>query len=388
MDFEFTEEQKMLQKTIADFVDKEIVPVAAQWDEEEKFPYDVWQKMADTGMCGVSIPKEYGGGGDGEIACDIVTEEISRGAGGLGTAYLVSCGIAAEAIYAHASKEQCSLYIPRINKGDIAFFAVTEASGGSDVAGMEARYKREGDYFILNGAKTLITNGEESQFGTVYANSEEYLRANPDLSKVYHGISSFLVEKGTPGFSLGKKERKMGQHCNSTYEFIFQDCKIPVKNLIGEEGQGFRYLMESIDASRCSVAAQAVGIARAAFAVALDYAKQRRAFGKLLAEHQAIQWMLADMSTAIDAARLLLYYAAWLKDNRKPYFREAAEAKLFAAESAHMVCDKALQIHGGYGYMEDYSIARYYRDQRITEIYEGTSEMQRWTIARQLTGLK
>jgi acyl-CoA dehydrogenase len=388
MDFELSEELKMLQKTIAGFVDREIVPIAPEVEEEERFPYGVWQKLADMGMCAATAPKEYGGGDGGEIAVDIITEELSRGLVALGTTYLVSCGIGIEAIYAHGTEEQKKECVARNNKGDIIFFAVTEASGGSDVAGMQSRYRREGDYFILNGTKCFISNGEESKFGTVYANSEQYLKTNPDPAKVYRGISEFIVEKGTPGFTLGKKERKMGQHSTSTYELVFQDCKIPARNLVGEEGHGFYYLIEYIDASRCSVAAQGLGVARAAFAVALDYAKERKAFGKLLAEHELIQGMLADMYTAIEASRLLIYHAAWLKDTGRPYFKEAAAAKVFATEASRMVCDRAIQIHGGYGYMEDYPLARYYRDQRITEIYEGTSEMQRWTIARQLTGLK
>jgi len=380
MNFEFSEEEKMFQAMVRDFVAQEIEPVAAQWEDEENFPYEVWKKMADLGICGVALPREYGGSGGGEILFCIATEEIARGSGGLATAYLVSCGVAMDSIVKYGSEEQKRNYIPRCSNGEIAYFAVTEAAGGSDVALMQTRYAQEGDYYILNGTKLFITNGEESEFGTVYATK--------DTSLGYRGISCFIVEKGTPGLSIGKKERKTGQHCSSTTELVFDNCKMPITNRVGEEGKGFRMALEAIDASRITIGAQAVGIAGAAYDAAVAYAKERVAFGKSLAQMQAIQWMIADMATDIDVARLLVYKAAWLIDQGKPFIKEAAMAKLFATEASHRVCHKAVQIFGGYGYTRDFAVERYARDQRITEIYEGTSEMQRWAIARQTLGVK
>jgi acyl-CoA dehydrogenase len=380
MDFEFTEEQKMFQTMVRDFVAKEVTPVAAEWEEEERFPYEVVAKMADLGICGVAMPKEYGGGGGGETSCCIATEEISRGSGGLGTYYLVSCGISMTPIVEHGTEEQKRDYIPRCVKGEIVYFGLTEAVGGSDVAIMQTRYTREGDHYVLNGSKLFITNGEESAFGTTYASK--------DLSLGYRGISGFIVEKGTPGFSVGKRERKTGQHCDSTTELIFDNCKIPATNLVGEEGRGFRIAIEAIDASRTTVGAQALGIAEAAYDAAVAYSLERKAFGTELARKQAIQWMIADMATDIEASRLLIYKGTWLIDHGKPFDKEAAMAKLFATEASHRVCHRAVQIFGGYGYTTDFAVERYARDQRITEIYEGTSEMQRWTIARRILGVK
>jgi alkylation response protein AidB-like acyl-CoA dehydrogenase len=380
MDFNFTEEQKMFQTMVRDFVQKEVQPFASQWEEEEGVPPGVVVRMARLGICGVAMPQEYGGGEGGETGLCIATEEISRASAGLGTGYLVGFGISMDAITRHGREEQKRQYIPRNVDGAIAYFAVTESIGGSDVAGMQTSYAREGENYVLNGTKIFTTNGVESEFGTVFATR--------DRGMGYRGISCFVVEKGTPGFSVGKKEKKTGQHCNSTTELIFDNCKIPSSSLVGEEGRGFKMAIEAIDASRASVAAQAVGIAEAAYEAALNYAQDRKAFGKSLAEMQAIQWMIADMALDIDASRLLIYRAAWLIDNNQPFLKEAAMAKLFASEAAHRVCHKAVQIHGGYGYTEDFPVERYARDQRITEIYEGTSEMQRWAIARQVLGIK
>jgi alkylation response protein AidB-like acyl-CoA dehydrogenase len=245
---------------------------------------------------------------------------------------------------------------------------------------MESRYTKEGDCYVINGTKTFITNGEESEFGTVYANG------NPSLG--YRGISGFMIEKGTPGFSVGKKERKTGQHCSSTTELIFDNAKVPAENMLIPEGSGFRMALGAVDASRTSVAAQALGVAEAAYDAAISYSLERKAFGTELARKQAIQWMIADMAVDIEAARLLTYHAAWLIDTGKPFDKEAAIAKLFSSEASHRVCHKAVQIYGGYGYTRDFAIERYARDQRVIEIYEGTSEMQRWTIARRVLGVK
>lgn len=362
------------------FCAREIEPYAAEWDETEKFPHDVVKKMADAGLFGVHFPEKYGGSGD-EVTFTIATEEISRACAGLGVMYLVSLGLSMYPIVKYGSEQQKSRYIPRVVNGAIVAFALTEAMAGSDVAALETKYAWEGDYYVLNGQKIFISNGAEADFATVFATK--------DKSLGYRGISVFVVDKGTRGFSVGKIERKMGLHPASATELIFDNCKIPVTNMLGEEGRGFRIALEAIDASRVSIAAQALGIAQAAYDAAVAYAKERRQFNTELARFQAIQWMIADMATDIDAARLLTYRAAWLtrKEEHAPP-KEAAMAKVFASEAAHRVCHKALQIFGGYGYTKDFAVERYYRDQRITEIYEGTSEMQRWTIARQVLGVK
>jgi acyl-CoA dehydrogenase len=380
MDFELTEEQKMFQTMVRGFCAREIEPYAAKWDETEKFPHDVVKKMADAGLFGVHFPEKYGGSGD-EVTFTIATEEISRACAGLGVMYLVSLGLSMYPIVMYGSEQQKSRYIPRLINGAIVAFALTEAMAGSDVAALETKYAREGGYYVLNGQKVFISNGAEADFATVFATK--------DKSLGYRGISVLVVDKGTKGFSVGKIERKMGLHPASATELIFEDCKIPVANMLGEEGRGFRIALEAIDASRVSIAAQALGIAQAAYDAAVAYAKERRQFNTELAHFQAIQWMIADMATDIDAARLLTYRAAWLtrKEEHAPP-KEAAMAKVFASEAAHRVCHKALQIFGGYGYTKDFAVERYYRDQRITEIYEGTSEMQRWTIARQVLGVK
>jgi len=380
MDFAFTEEQKMFQTMVRDFCAKEIEPQAAEWDETEKFPHEVIRKMADAGLYSVQFPKEYGGSGD-EVTFTIANEEISRASAGLGVIYLAGLGLSMYPIIMHGNEQQKSHYITRVINGAIVAFALTEAMAGSDVAALETKYAREGDYYVLNGNKIFITNGAEADFVTTFATK--------DKSLGYRGISAFVVDKGTNGFSVGKIERKMGLHPASAAELIFDNCKIPMANMLGEEGRGFRTALEAIDASRVSIAAQALGIAQAAYNAAVVYAKERKQFDTELARLQAIQWMIADMATDIDAARLLTYRAAWLtqKEEHAP-LKEAAMAKLFASEAAHRVCHKALQIFGGYGYTKDFAVERYYRDQRITELYEGTSEMQRWTIARQVLGTK
>jgi len=380
MDFELTEEQKMFQTMVRDFVSKEIEPYAAEWDETEKFPHETIGKMADIGLFTLHMPQEYGGSGD-DITFVIACEEISGGSAGLASSYITSLSLAMHPIIMHGNEEQKSHYIPRVINGATVAFGLTEAMAGSDVAALETRYTQEGDYYVLNGNKTFITNGAEADFVITFATK--------DKSLGYRGISAFVVDKDTPGFSVGKLERKMGLHPASAAELIFDNCKIPVANMIGEEGRGFRISLEAIDACRVSVAAQAVGIAQAAYDAAVAYVKERKQFGTELAHFQAIQWMIADMATDIDAARLLTYRGAWLtQQTGKAAMKEPAMAKLFATEAAHRVCHKAVQIFGGYGYTKDFAVERYYRDQRITEIYEGTSEMQRMTIARQVTGMK
>jgi len=380
MDFELTEEQKMLQTMARDVCAKEIEPYAAEWDETGEFPYETIKKMADAGLYSVHFPEKYGGSGD-ELSFIIVVEEISRGSAGLANSYLVSLGLGMYPILMHGSEQQKNHYIPRVIKGNTVAFGLTEAMAGSDVAALDAKYTQEGDYYVLNGNKIFISNGADADFITTFATK--------DKSLGYRGVSAFVVDKGAPGFSVGKIERKMGLNPDSVTELIFDNCKIPLANMIGEEGRGFRVALEAIDASRVSIAALSIGVAQAAFDAAVAYAKERRQFGAEIARLQAIQWMIADMATDIETARLLTYKTAWLteKEGHAP-LKESAMAKLFASEAAHRVCHKAVQIFGGYGYTKDFAVERFYRDQRITEIYEGTSEMQRMTIARQVLGVK
>jgi acyl-CoA dehydrogenase len=380
MDFELTEEQKMFQTMVRDFVAKEVTPYAAEWDETEKFPHETIRKMVDTGLYSIHFPEKYGGTGD-ELTFVIAIEEVAHGSAGLATVYGAGNGLAMYPILMHSDEEQKSHYIPRVINGAIVAFGLTEAMAGSDVAALETRYTQDGNYYILNGTKLFISNGGEADFVTTFATK--------DKSLGYRGISAFIVDKGTPGFSVGKIERKMGHHPSSTTELIFDNCKIPAASMIEGEGKGFRIALEAIDASRIGIAAIGIGVAQAAFDAAVEYAKERKQYGMELAHMQAIQWMIADMATDIETARLLTYEAAWLteKQGHAP-LKQSAMAKLYASEASHRVCHKAVQIFGGYGYTKEFAVERYYRDQRLLEIYEGTSEMQRMTIARQVLGVK
>jgi len=377
VDFDLTEEQRMLQQMVRDFAAHEIEPLAAEIDDREEFPREIARKLGGLGLMGLTIPEEYGGSGGDFVSMEIVTEEISRASGSLGAFYLADLSLTVRPLFEKANEEQRQKFVSPCARGEkIASFALTESEAGSDPAALRTTAVPKNGGYVLNGTKIFITNGAEAEVVVVFAT------VDPSLG--YRGVNEFVMEKGTPGFSVGKKERKLGIRGSSTTELIFEDCWIPESNLVGEKNRGFRQALEAIDASRITVAAQAVGIAQAAFEAALGYARERRQFGQALVNFQAIQWMLADMATQLDAARFLAYRAAWLKDQGQPFLKEAAMAKVFAAEMSREVTNKALQIHGGYGYIKDYPLERYLRDAKITEIYEGTSEMQRMTIARRL----
>ena len=377
MDFSLTEDQKMLKTMIREFAEKELEPIAAQIDEESRFPAESIKKMAELGLMGIPFPDKYGGSGAGVIEFAIAVEEISRVCASTGIIYLVTAGLAGKPIYQFGNEEQRQRFTVPIAKGEkLACFALTEASAGCDAAAIETTATRRDDGYVLNGTKLFITNGAEADIVLVFA--------TVDKSLGYRGIAAFIVEKGTPGFSVGKLEHKLGIRASSTAELVFEDCFVPEANRLGDEGKGFRLALEAIDSSRISIAAQALGIAQGAFDKALAYAKERQQFGQPIANFQAIQWMLADMATQIDAARLLIYRAAYLEDKGLPFTKEAAMAKVFAPEVAMFVTTKAIQIYGGYGYVKDYPLERYFRDAKITGIYEGTDEMQRMTIARSL----
>ena len=379
MDFALTEDQQLFQRMVRDFATNELQPVAAQVDDEEKFPAENVRKLAELGLMGVSIAEEYGGSGGDSVHMVIATEEIARACASTSTVYLASLSLACYPIYLFGTEEQKRRFVVPLAKGQkLACFALTEPGAGSDAAAIKTAATLRDDHYVLDGTKTFITNGAEADIVVVFATVNKSLR--------HKGIVSLIVEKGTPGFSVGKKERKLGVRGSSTAELVFESCRVPVGNRLGDEGGGFKVAMGAIDASRINVAAQAVGIARAGLEASLAYARDRQQFGQAISGFQAIQWMLADMATHIDAARLLAYRAAFLKNQGLPYLKEAAMAKLFAAETAMSVTTKAVQIHGGYGYIKDYPVERYFRDAKIMEIYEGTSEMQRMTIARQLIG--
>ncbi len=377
MDFALTEDQKMLKAMLRDFTTKELEPIAAQIDEEARFPAESIKKMAELGLMGIPFPEEYGGSGGGPLEFAIVEEELSRVCASTGTIYFVTAGLAGKPLYRFGNEEQRQRFVVPVAKGEkLACFALTEAGAGSDIASLETTAARQNGGYILNGSKLFITNGNEADIVVTFATIGKSLR--------HRGITAFIVEKGTPGFSVGKLEHKLGIRASSTAELIFEDCFVPEANRLGKEGEGFRIALEAIDSSRQSVAAQAVGIAQGAFDKCLAYAKERQQFGQPIANFQAIQWMLADMATQIDAARLLTYRAAYLEEKGLPFIRESAMAKVFAPEVAMFVTTKAMQIYGGYGYIKDYPLERYFRDAKICGIYEGTDEMQRMTIARSL----
>jgi butyryl-CoA dehydrogenase len=379
MDFALTEDQQIFQRMVRDFATNELQPAAAQIDEEERFPAENVRKMAELGLMGVSIAEEYGGSGGDSMHLVIATEEIARACASTSTVFLASLSLACYPIYMFGVEEQKRRFVVPVARGQkLACFALTEPGAGSDAAAIQTTATLRGDHYVLDGTKIFITNGAEADVAVVFATADRSLR--------HRGIIALIVEKGTRGFSVGKKERKLGVRGSSTAELVFQSCQVPVGNRLGEEGGGFKVAMGAIDASRINVAAQAVGIARAGLEASLAYARDRQQFGQAISGFQAVQWMLADMATQVDAARLLAYRAAFLKNQGLPYLKEAAMAKLFAAETAMSVTTKAVQIHGGYGYIKDYPVERYFRDAKITEIYEGTSEMQRMTIAKQLVG--
>ena len=379
MDFSLSEDQQMLKAMVRDFATKEVEPIAAEIDEAARYPAENVKKMAELGLMGIIFPEKYGGSGGGATEEVIVVEELSRVCASTALILLVTTSLAGYPIYKFGTEEQRQRFTVPIAKGEkLSAFALTEAGAGSDVAAMETTATKRDNGYVLNGTKIFITNGAEADIVVTFA--------TVDKSLGYRGIQGFIVEKGDPGYSVGKLEHKLGIRASSTTELIFEDCFVPEEKLLGPEGKGFRIALEAIDNSRISIAAQAVGIAQGALDKCIDYTKERQQFGQRIANFQAIQWILSDMATQIDAARLLTCRAAYLYDQGAEATKEAAMAKVFAAEAAMWVTTKAIQIFGGYGYTKDYPVERYFRDAKITEIYEGTSEMQRMTIARALVG--
>jgi alkylation response protein AidB-like acyl-CoA dehydrogenase len=377
MEFDLTQEQKMLQATLRDFATTELEPAASRIDRTSEFPAEEIRKIADLGLFGLTIPEKYGGSGQGKVDLCIAVEELSRASAAIDAYLRISLSLAIVPILDYGTEEQKQKYLPPHARGEnMACFALTEAGAGSDPSGIQTTAARRKDGYVINGNKLFISIGNKAKIVVVFATVDKSLR--------HRGITAFVMDQDTPGLTVGKEEDKMGLHGLASTELIFEDCFIPESNRIGAEGQGLKIALDALDVSRITVGAEAVGISRAAFETALKYARERQQFGQPIADFQAIQWMLADMATQIDAARLLTYRAAFLCDRGRPFVSDAAMAKVFASEMAGFVTTKALQIHGGYGYTRDYPVERYFRDARITEIYEGTSEIMRLTIARSL----
>ncbi len=381
MNFELTDEQKMIKDTVKEFADKEIKPRAKAIDEEGEFPWDIIEKLSGMGLMGMTVPTEYGGSGVDRISYMLALEEVGRACGSTGLTMEAHNSLGIGHLYAQGTEEQRKKYIPDMAAGKvIGAWALTEPSAGSDAGATKTTAVLEGDEWVLNGSKIFITSADVAGVTTVMARTDE--------GKGPKGISAFIVEKDTPGVTIGKKEDKLGLRGSTTTEIFYEDCRIPKENLLGERGMGFIGAMKTLEGGRAAIGALAVGIAQAALDECLVYAEQRVQFGKPIGSFQAIQWMIADMATEIEAARLLVHKAAWLEDNDKAFGKEAAMAKLFAATRGIQVCLNAIQVHGGYGYTKEYPVERFLRDMKLMEIGEGTNEVQRMVIARYLMDLR
>ncbi len=377
MDFHLTEEQELLKKTVRDFAETEVEPTAAERDENERFDRSIYDKMGELGLTGIPFPEKYGGTDMGNVSYAIAVEELSRVCASTGVTLSAHVSLCTWPIFAFGTEEQKQKYLVPLVEGEkLGALGLTEPSAGSDAGAVKMSAKLDGDHYVLNGTKVFITNGYEAETYVIIAST--------DPSQKHRGTTAFIVEKGTPGFSFGKEEKKMGIRASTTYELVFEDCRIPKENVLGELGQGFRIALATLDGGRIGIASQALGIAQGALDQAVAYAQEREQFGRPISRMQGIQFMLADMATQIEAARLLIYKAAYLKDCNEPYGNLSAMAKVFASETAMNVTTKAVQIFGGYGYTREYPVERMMRDAKITEIYEGTSEVQRIVISRAL----
>lgn len=376
MQFKLSEEHEMIRKMVRDFSINEVQPTAAERDEEERFDRGLFEQMAELGLTGIPWSEQYGGIGSDYLAYVIAVEELSRVCASTGVTLSAHTSLGSWPIYKFGTEEQKQKYLRPLAQGEkIGAYCLTEPGSGSDAGGMRTNAKRDGDSYILNGSKIFITNGGVADTYIVFAVTDP-------TSK--QGTTAFIVESSMPGFSVGKKEKKLGIRSSPTTEIIFEDCRVPVENRLGEEGQGFKVAMQTLDGGRNGIAAQAVGIAQGALDAAVAYAKERHQFGKPIIAQQGIAFKLADMATEIEAARLLTYQAAWLESQGLPYGKESAMSKLFAGDTAMRVTTEAVQVFGGYGYTKDYPVERYMRDAKITQIYEGTQEIQKLVISRML----
>jgi butyryl-CoA dehydrogenase len=374
LDLQLSEEQLLLQKTVSEFATSEVRPRARELDETGHFPRDLFAKAAELGLTGVALPENAGGAGFDHVSYTIVIEEISRCCASTGVILSVQNSLYCHPIHSYGTDQQKGRFLLPFARGEkIGCYALTEPQAGSNAAALHTRAVRRGDAYIVNGTKAWITNGGAADAALVYVNT--------DPAKGEKGITALVIEKGTPGFKVGKEEKKLGISATACSELVFTDCEVPESNRIGDEGEGYKIALSTLDGGRVGIAAQATGIAQGAFDAALKYSQERLAFGHPIAQFQAIQFMLADMATEIEAARLLVRKAAWKQDTGARFSQDAAIAKLFASEMATRVAHKAIQIHGGNGYSREYPVERHYRDARITEIYEGTSEIQRLVIS-------
>jgi butyryl-CoA dehydrogenase len=378
MDFELTEEQRILQSTVKSFAETELAPRADELDEKEEFPWENFKGLATLGLTGMILPPEYGGGGSDELTLNIAIEEIATACAS--TAHILDSHLllCCSPILHFGTEEQKHTFLPPLAKGEkVGSYGLTEPEAGSDVTNVKLKAEKDGDDYILNGQKTFISNGEVCETAIVFATI-------PELAP--KGMTAFVVELGMPGFSKGKKFKKLGMRAATTAELFFEDCRVPAKNLVGGEGKGIRIALSTLDRGRIGIASQAVGIARAVLGKCSEYAKTRVQFGAPISKNQAVAWKLADMATEIEAARFLYYKAAYLADKAEPFSPNAAMAKVFASELAMKAATWGIQIFGGYGYMMEYPMQRYFRDAKVTEIYEGTSEVQRIIISRAVLG--
>lgn len=377
MQFQLSDEHEMIQKMVRDFAKNEVEPTAAERDETESYDPAIFRQMAELGLTGIPWPEENGGIGSDYLAYVIAVEELSRVCASTGVTLSAHTSLASWPIYTFGTDEQKEMYLKPLAEGQkIGAYALTESGSGSDAGGMKTTAVKAGNEYVLNGAKIFITNGGIADYYIVFAVTDQ------DASS--RNTTAFIVEKETQGFSIGKKESKLGIRSSPTTEIIFEDCRIPERNRLGQEGEGFKIAMMTLDGGRNGIAAQAVGIAQGALDAAVNYAKERKQFGKPIIQQQGIAFKLADMATAIEASRLLTYQAAWLETKGLPYGKESAMSKLFAGDTAMKVTTEAVQIFGGYGYTKDYPVERYMRDAKITQIYEGTQEIQRLVISRKL----
>ncbi|HXI03547.1 MAG TPA: acyl-CoA dehydrogenase [Candidatus Saccharimonadales bacterium] len=379
LDFSWSEEQTLTRETVREFAEREIRPGVRERDEKGEFPRDLFTKLGKQGYLGICFPEQYDGAGLSTLEYAIIIEEISRVDGSIGLGVAAHNGLCSAHIYLFGNEEQKQKYLRPLARGDyIGAWSLTEPTAGSDAGGTRSRAVRDGDHWVINGSKTFTTHGAVGDVCVIFAVT--------DPSKGKHGISAFAIEKGTPGFRHGKIEDKMGMRASETAEVLMEDCRVPASQLLGEEGEGFVNALQILDGGRVAIAALGLGMAQGAYEAALEYSRQREQFGRPISKFQAIQNMLADMATDVEASRLLTYHAAWLKDQGRTVTRESAMAKLRTSETAVRTADRAVQILGGYGYVKDFPVEKFYRDAKLCTIGEGTSEIQRLVIARQLLG--
>jgi butyryl-CoA dehydrogenase len=377
MDIDLSDEQRMIQALAREFAEKEVRPTAAAIDREARFPHDTVRRMGELGLMGIAIPDTYGGSGGDTVAYVVALEEVARACASHAAIMSVNNSLYCDPVHKWGTASQKERFLAPFASGrKLGCFSLTEPEAGSDASNQNTLAARDGDDYVLNGRKIFVTNGREARAALVFAQT--------DRSKRHHGITAFLVEKGTSGFIVVKTEDKLGIRASDTAEFLFENCRVPRANRLGEEGQGFKIAMSALDAGRIGIAAQALGIATAAYEASVGYARERKSFGVPIGQHQMVQWMLADMAVSLEAARMLTWRAAWLKDAGRSFSAEAAMAKLFAAEAAMKVATDAIQVHGGYGFIKEYAVERHFRDAKITQIYEGTSQIQKLVIARRL----